>query len=44
MANNTNNTQEKKDQPKAEAEAVKKNNVWSEEANKKVKEELKKQK
>lgn len=41
MATN-NNTQEKKD-PQAKEE-VKKNNSWSEEANKKVREELKKQK
>jgi len=42
VANNTNNTQEKKDQ--AKAEEVKKNNVYSDEANKKIREELKKQK
>lgn len=38
-----NNTQEKKD-PTAKPEEVKKNNVYSEEANKKIREELKKQK
>jgi len=38
-----NNTQEKKDQA-AKSEEVKKNNVYSEEANKKIREELKKQK
>ena len=42
MANNTNNTQEKKDQ--AVKEEVKKNNPWSEETNKAIREELKKQK
>ena len=43
MANNTNNTQEKKDQA-AKSEEVKPNNKWSEKANKEIREELKKQK